>query len=158
MSSDPEHVDVWGSTTSLRPDEVVRPTGIVRIYGRAVRQAALAILLDNRSPTSISAILWRLSTRGVEVMGPLPHKQVADALRREVAKGRVVRVRRGVYRARPVPKTTEWRLWRRWTLRCWPEARWHPDRPVAKVKPRRAPFEPPEWWRPAQTRRPGSTR
>jgi hypothetical protein len=144
----PDEVDVWGPRGSLGPDEVVRPTGIVRIYGRAVRQAALAILLDNRSPTSISSILWRLSTRGVEVVGPQPHKQLADALRREVAKGRVVRVRRGVYLALPVPKTTAWRLWRRWTLRCWPDARWHPDRPVPKVKRRRPSFQPPEWWAP----------
>lgn len=143
----PDAVDVWGATGSLGPDEVVRPTGTVRLYGKAVRQAALAILLDNRTPTSVSSILWRLSTRGVEVLGPQPHKQVADALRWEVAKGRVVRVRRGVYLARAVPRTTEWRLWRRWTLRCWPEARWHPDRPVQQVRPRRPPIELPDPWR-----------
>ena len=126
-----EEVRVWGCRESLGPGEVVRGVGVVRLYGRSVGQAALAVLLRARRPMPIGEIVWTFAVSGVEVQGQ-PNKMVADALRREVARGRAVRVERGVYRVRRLPKTTEWRIIRRWTLRCWKQASWHPDRPLPR--------------------------
>lgn len=120
---------VWGHEETIDDGEVVRETGLVRLRGRDLREAALAVLMAHRHcALSVAEILMALDDRGCEVMGPSPPKTLADALRLEVKKGRAVRTGRGVYALGTVSRTTSWRIRRRWGLRSWAGAQWHPRR------------------------------
>lgn len=125
----PMSFQVWGREETIAEDEVVRPTGLVRLRGRDLREAALAVLIHRHPwPVSIADILIAFDDRGCEVIGHAPRKILADALAYEVAKGRASRARRGVYELGTVSRTTSWRLRRRWSLRCWADAQWYPRR------------------------------
>lgn len=124
-----ESFDVWGRWESIEDPEVVRSTGLVCLRGRSLREAALAVLLAHAgAPVSIRETLEAFDRRGCEVMGGHPEKTLSDGLRYEMSKGRALRVSRGVYRINAMPRTTAWRIRRRWGLRCWADARWHPHR------------------------------
>lgn len=122
----PEVRDAWG--------EPERDHGIVCLRGASVREAAVAVLINARRPLTILEIIQRLDRRGCVLPGPKPRQVLADGLGHEVKKGRVVRVRRGVYEIGRVPRTTAWRLGRRWGLRSWPSARWHPERSYRETR------------------------
>lgn len=68
----------------------------VDLYGRALRHAALAVLLGAASPTSVAGVLAGIERMGRRVDAPYPAKALADALRYEVRMGRVRRVSRGM--------------------------------------------------------------
>jgi hypothetical protein len=120
---------VWGHEETIDLGEEVRETGLVRLRGRDLREAALAVLMAHRgSAISVAEILMAFDDRGCEVIGPTPPKTLADALGHEVKKGRAVRTGRGVYALGVVPRTTGWRIRRRWGLRSWSGAQWHPRR------------------------------
>ena len=120
---------VWGREETMDFGEVVRPTGLVRLRGRALRDAALAVLMA-RHPyvVSVAELLIALDDRGCEVIGHAPPKILADALRHEVKRGRAERVGRGLYVLGTVSRTTGWRIRRRWGLRSWSDAHWYPRR------------------------------
>lgn len=125
----PMRFAVWGPKASLAPAEVVRPIGLVRLRGRAVREAALAVLSGRvGQDLSLAELLVAFDDRGCEVAGAAPNKVLADALGYEMTKGRVIRVARGRYRVGVISRTTAWRIKRRWALRCWIGVHWHPDR------------------------------
>jgi len=125
----PMTFQVWGREETIADGEVVRPTGLVRLRGIDVREAALAVLIHRHPwPVSIGDILIAFDDRGCEVRGHAPRKTLADALAYEVKRGRAVRAGRGIYQLGAISRTTGWRIRRRWGLRCWADAQWYPRR------------------------------
>ena len=80
------------------------------LHGLRLRHAALAVLLRAGRPLTIPVILAELSVRGQVPGGANPNKTLADALAVEVRRGRAVRIRRGLYAAGRIPRTTAWRI------------------------------------------------
>ena len=80
------------------------------LAGLRLRHAALSALLLAGRPLTVPQILQALSDRGHTVAADYPNKALADALAVEVRRGRVVRVRRGLYAPGTIPHTTAWRL------------------------------------------------
>ena len=78
-----------------------------RIYGRPLRYLACIALRKARAPLSVAEIVRAIQADGWD-LGDQPNKLVADALRWEVRKGRVVKVCRGLYRYGRMPRSTEW--------------------------------------------------
>ena len=85
------------------------PGGTHPIWSRTVRYALAVHLLDVGGPVTIGGLVAYLETTGL-VPGGRPSKVVSDALRWEVARGRVRHPRRGVYAPGRMPRSTEWWL------------------------------------------------
>jgi hypothetical protein len=81
---------------------------MVALSGRGLRFVLLAEIRA-RGSMNVGEMVEFLCEQGYEVEGR-PSKVVSDALRWEVARGRVVRVRRGVYRYGRVPSSTARRV------------------------------------------------
>jgi hypothetical protein len=80
------------------------------------RRAVLFELLASPVPLSAAEVFARISARGYQLEGSHTPKRVADILRHQTNRGRVVRVSRGRYRlAADVPRTTRRRIveWQR---------------------------------------------
>lgn len=82
-------------------DDVVR--------GRELRWLLLVVLLDRRRPMGVSELVAAVERSGFTLAGR-PGKAIADALRWEVERGRVVRRERGVYALGYVAKVTNFRM------------------------------------------------
>lgn len=78
------------------------------MYGRALR-FVLVDMIRRHGTISVAQLVTELHTVGYPVRGRTS-KVVSDALRWEVARGRVVRVRRGIYRFGSAPATTARRI------------------------------------------------
>lgn len=61
---------------------------------------------------TVEQLVDAMGAKGIEVLGR-PSKEISDALRTEVSRGRVVRLERGTYRAGSMPESTG-RFIRRW--------------------------------------------
>ena len=79
------------------------------LRGLDLRSALVLLLLERSRPVPVTDLVVALSQRGFD-LGPRPGKDVADALRWEVGRGRVRRVRRGVYAPGVVAKSTKHRM------------------------------------------------
>ena len=82
-------------------------TGCVRLWGRGQRYVLTELLFDH-GPLRVAEIVALLHDQGL-VVGGRPSKTVSDALRWEVAHGRVVRLGRGLYGPGRMPRST--RAW-----------------------------------------------
>lgn len=81
--------------------------GADRIAGTALRHAICVCLLEANAPLTLSEVVAGLEHLAVVVPGRAS-KTVSDALRWEVRNGRAIRVRRSVYQAGSMPRSTEW--------------------------------------------------
>ena len=95
------------------------------ISGRDLRYLLTHHLLEGARPASIRELVRVVDRAGFVLCGR-PSKAVSDALRRDVAMGRVVRLSRGWYGPGRMPKQT--RSWRRQNIQAfrdgaadWPE-------------------------------------
>lgn len=79
------------------------------VRGLELRSLLVLVLLDRGGPVSVSELSEAVGRSGFAVRGR-PSKQIADALRWEVARGRVVRLERGMYAAGHVAKVTRHRM------------------------------------------------
>src|SRR5437763_15678012 len=77
--------------------------------GLCRRSLLVLLLLDARRPMTVAELEAGVRRAGFTVTGR-PGKVVADALRWEVARGRVRKLRRGVYIGGTVAKTTKHRM------------------------------------------------
>lgn len=94
-----------------------QPPGDVR--GRPLRYLLVAALIDADGPCSVGALQESCERRGV-VFGGRASKVISDALRWEIAAGRVRRVQRGVYAIDRVPRSTRgWIEQRNDQTRAW---------------------------------------
>lgn len=84
-----------------------RPSLALR--GWELRWMLTLMLCDSRREMAIPEMVGRLEGRGFAVAGR-PSRTVSDALRLEIAKGRVRRVARGRYRFVGMPKSTKSRF------------------------------------------------
>ncbi len=107
----PPFVSFPASTSGSAPplSDMAR-TGPVPIRGLDLRHAALVVLDRRRGEAcTIPEMLEDLAVLGVCPDSARPRKALADALRWEVARGRVERVALGVYAIGYLPRTTRWR-------------------------------------------------
>ena len=97
--------------TSLPPPPSLAATpDLAPVRGLDLRHATLVVLDRRRGePCTISEILGGLAGLGVRPGSARPRKELADAMRWEVARGRVERVALGVYEIGYLPRTTRWR-------------------------------------------------
>jgi len=77
------------------------------VASRELRYLAVAELIEAGCAMSAMELAEVIQSRGVEIRGDKPNKTVADALRWEVAKGRVLKPRRGRFRAGRMPRSTK---------------------------------------------------
>jgi hypothetical protein len=80
------------------------------VHGLVLRSLLVLVLLDAGRPMTLGAMTSAAERRGFAFGSAAPGKEAADALRWEVARGRVVRVGRGVYAAGTVAKVTKHRM------------------------------------------------
>ena len=105
--------------------EMFRAGGVVWVTGRHTREAVLAVLLEVGRPLTIEQILAYLESSRVRIgQVAQPNKAVSDVMRYQARLGRVIRMGRGLYRAGPMPRTTDWRMRARLRDRSWPWAFW----------------------------------
>jgi len=86
-------------------DMLTRPV----VQGRELRWLLLVVLLDRRRPMQVAELVAAVERSGFALAGR-PNKTVADALRCEVKRGRVVRRGRGLYAVGYVAKVTNHRM------------------------------------------------
>src|SRR3954470_15294658 len=79
------------------------------LRGLDLRSAIVLLLLDHGRPMPVERMVALLERAGF-ALGGRPSKTIADALRWEVRRGRVVRVGRGTYAAGAVAKSTKHRM------------------------------------------------
>ena len=79
------------------------------VRGLMLRSLIVLVLLDRRRPMDLAALTRAIGQSGFAV-GGRPGKEIADALRWEVRRGRVVRHARGVYGPGVVAKVTRHRM------------------------------------------------
>ena len=84
----------------------------MQLSGLDLRYALTTALLRAGVPLTVPDLVRALERDGFTCWGRAS-KEVSDALRWEVGRGRVVRVRRGVYVAGHMPKQTRSRIVRR---------------------------------------------
>lgn len=82
--------------------------GVERLRGRGLR-FVLVDELRRRGQLSVSEMVAMLAGRGYELLGR-PSKTISDALRWERARGRVIRVSRGIYAYGWAPPSTARRI------------------------------------------------
>lgn len=80
------------------PPLVDKPTWL---RGRRLRATCLALLRRERDPMPLRSLHAALHLHGYGIASPHPVRALSDALGYEVEMGRVQRVSRGVYQARP---------------------------------------------------------
>lgn len=85
------------------------------LRGRGLR-FVLVEHIERRHTATVAELAAAVAALGYELPGR-PSKVISDALRWEVARGRVARTGRGVYTYRSAPKTTERRI-RRFAQHC----------------------------------------
>jgi hypothetical protein len=85
-----------------------RVEDVAPLWGRSLRFVLLAEIRRRRT-MSVAEMVAFLADTGYQVTGR-PSKTISDALRWEIARGRVVRLRRGVYRYGRAPRTTARRV------------------------------------------------
>ena len=103
--------DFAHSVTTI-PREPTIPVAPPRIHGLGLRELLVLILLDQRTPMTVSALVAAVEYRGFRIQGR-PGKVVSDQLRYEVARERVEHCGRGVYAAGIVTRQARWRM-QRW--------------------------------------------
>jgi hypothetical protein len=74
-----------------------------------IRYLVIDALMRSPNPLSLNDLATALACNGHD-LGPTPNKVISDLLRTELARGRVVRVERGVYRVGAVPASTAYRI------------------------------------------------
>ena len=79
------------------------------LRGRLLRYAVVVVLAEEGRTMSLQQIADALDRRGLAVVGA-PRKAISDALRAELTRHRVIRVARGHYRGRPLPRSTDWSM------------------------------------------------
>lgn len=84
----------------------------MQLSGLDLRYALTTVLLRAGVPLTVPELVRALERDGFTPWGR-PSKAVSDALRWEIGRGRVVRVRRGVYAVGAMPKQTRSRITRR---------------------------------------------
>ncbi|MGI9613184.1 MAG: hypothetical protein ACR2QO_09765 [Acidimicrobiales bacterium] len=87
---------------------VVTPYGSFdrrEIRGRPLRYLLTTLLREAGRPLSVRELVSLCAAEGVVFSGRAS-KIVSDALRWEIPWGRVVRLRRGIYRIAPMPRST----------------------------------------------------
>jgi hypothetical protein len=82
-----------------------------RLHGLELRYA-LSVYLAQHGPCSVTTLIGGLTHQGFDLGAHAP-KAVSDALRWEIGRGRVVRVRRGTYDATVWPRSTAHRIFKR---------------------------------------------
>lgn len=115
--------------------------GADRISGTALRHAICVCLLDAKAPLTLAEVVARLEELAVLVPGRAS-KTVSDALRWEVRHGRAIRLRRSVYQAGSMPRSTEWWIRRQVAAHvgdCRSEAGKHGDTPLLDGSSSRCP-------------------
>ncbi|WP_319450729.1 MULTISPECIES: hypothetical protein [unclassified Mycobacterium] len=97
---------------------------------------ALVLYLGQHGPHTVAELIDALTHQGFSFAGR-PSKAISDALRWEVARGRVRHLERGLYGPGPVPRSTEYRIHQRvialrerargepLPLGRWDDADWH---------------------------------
>jgi hypothetical protein len=85
------------------------PVGPPVLRGLELRSLLVLVLLDAGRPLTLAALTSAVRRHGFAFAGR-PSKEAADALRWEVARGRAVRLRRGVYGPGTVAKVTKHRM------------------------------------------------
>ena len=73
---------------------------------------ALTMYLLQHGPTTVRDLIEALEWQGFEINGRAS-KEVSDALRWELRRGRVLRLARGLYGPGYVPRATEYRIYKR---------------------------------------------
>jgi hypothetical protein len=81
------------------------------VKGTDLRYLLTAYLVDH-GPATVDELVEALTYHGFRTPGRTS-KSVSDALRWEMARGRVVRFRRGRYRPASMPRATEYRIFQR---------------------------------------------
>jgi hypothetical protein len=94
----------------MLPRMTTRSTAPVR--GLLLRYALVVLLTSAGRPMPVRELVLVLDHAGIRSMGRAS-KDISDALRWEMARGRVHRRGRGVYVAGHVPRQTVWRMRRR---------------------------------------------
>jgi hypothetical protein len=84
---------------------------MLEVRGTDLRYLLTAYLFDH-GPTTIDELIDALTYHGFRPVGRAS-KSVSDALRWEIAHGRVIRFRRGRYRSATMPRATEYRIYKR---------------------------------------------
>jgi hypothetical protein len=86
-------------------------TILLQVKGTELRYLLTSYLFDH-GPATVAELVDALEYHGFGVAGR-PSKAVSDALRCEMAHGRVIRFRRGQYRHGSMPRGTEHRIMKR---------------------------------------------
>ena len=81
--------------------------GVDRRGGVELRYAICVCLLDAMGPVTVPQLVAELQELDIVIPGRAS-KTVSDALRWEVRKGRAIRLGRGRYATRWMPRSTEW--------------------------------------------------
>lgn len=79
------------------------------LRGIELRSAVVLLLVERHRPLRLADLVAALHRDGHD-LGDRPSKAVSDALRWEVARGRAVRVGRGIYGPGVVAKSTKHRM------------------------------------------------
>jgi hypothetical protein len=82
------------------------------VSGTDLRYLLTAYLFDH-GPATVEELVDALAYHGFRAAGRRSSKSVSDALRWEMARGRVIRVGRGHYRAGAMTRATQQRIVRR---------------------------------------------
>ena len=98
----------------ISPQATWSPSVWRQLSGRSLRFVLVEQIRENGTMT-VAEMVEALSELGYHISGR-PSKVISDALRWERARGRVVRVRRGVYRSGTAPRSTARRIKRFATL------------------------------------------
>lgn len=77
------------------------------VGSRELRYLAVAELIESGRPMTAMELAATIQARGLAIRALKPNKAVSDALRWEVAKGRVVKPARGVFVAGRMPRSTK---------------------------------------------------
>ena len=107
---------------------------------RALRYRLTLLLQQSTRPLCISEMVRHLEAAGWPAPDP-PHKSVADSLRWEIRRGRVVRVSRGHYAAGRVDRRTAW--WIRRQLDIWESVERVSESPPVSTPPEPSPLPTP---------------
>ncbi len=83
------------------------PYYVDRVFGMGLRYLACTALRKPGRPMTVAELVVAIEAQGFSI-GDNANKVVADALRWEVRKGRIVKVGRGRYRYGRMPRSTEW--------------------------------------------------